>query len=280
MTNREFQWAAQELSASPLFAQPIVDLRGDGALVTGYELLFRPHHTKPNTNIEAIIRRSEFDGTVGILDRHIMNKAIAATQMLAQVLPVGEAPIIFNVNISGRTLSDPRLLQNIEEYGTAQKDPRTRLQIELTETAEIHDVASAKRNLQAFRQAGFGIVLDDFPMGHNDLARMLVHNDAIDGVKLDKSLLTMANVTGNFAVMAGHVTMARKNFKDVIVEGIENAAIFAKLRTAEDCAVDFGQGYHFGKPQSLDSLFIALQSPNHPQGSSKLHGSQVAPTRS
>lgn len=269
MTNREFQWAAQELSASTLFAQPIVDLRGDGALVTGYELLFRPHHTKPNTNIEAIIRRSEFDGTVGILDRHIMNKAIAATQIIAQVLPAGEAPITFNVNISGNTLSDPRLLQSIEEYGTAQKDPRTRLLLELTETAAIHDTKSAERNLQAFRQAGFGIVLDDFPMGHNDLTRMLVHNDAIDGIKLDKSLLTMANITGDFAVMAGHVTMARQNFKVVIVEGIENAAVFAKLRTASDCAVDFGQGYHFGKPQSLDSLFAALQSATSPQGGNK-----------
>lgn len=266
MTNREFQWTAQELSASPLFAQPIVDLRGNDARVTGYELLFRPNHRKPNTNIEDIIRRSEFDGTVGILDRHIMNKAIAATQMIAQVLPAGEAPIIFNVNISGRTLSDPKLLQSIEEYGTAQKDPRTRLQIELTETAAIHDVTSAKRNLQAFREAGFGIVLDDFPMGHNDLPRMLVHNDAINGIKLDKSLLTMANITGNFAVMAGHVTMARQNYKEVIVEGIENAAIFAKLRTASDCAVDFGQGYHFGKPQSLDSLFLALRSTTAHQG--------------
>ena len=87
------------------------------------------------------------------------------------------------LNLSGRSLSEPGLPQYIgDELRQAGVNP-SRLIVEITETAAVSDLHDAQRMIEALRQLGCGVCLDDFGVGFASFA-YLKHLH-VDTIKID-----------------------------------------------------------------------------------------------
>jgi diguanylate cyclase (GGDEF)-like protein len=120
-----------------------------------------------------------------------------------------------------------------------------RLELEVTETAIMHDSASVFDTLRQLRGLGVRIALDDFGTGYSSLS--FLQRFSFDKVKIDRAFVnelfseqdesrTIARAVVRFAVSLGKTTTA---------EGVETKEQAEFLR-AEGCSEL--QGYYLGRP--------------------------------
>ena len=74
------------------------------------------------------------------------------------------------VNISGRTITSPDFIKQVTTLAKAKRAWNGRLMFELTESAQIDDLALADRHIQMLREHGCLVCLDDFGAGAASLA--------------------------------------------------------------------------------------------------------------
>jgi diguanylate cyclase (GGDEF)-like protein len=147
------------------------------------------------------------------------------------------------VNISPSELKDPllpdRLLTILAEEGF---DP-ARLDVEITESALICDIQTAKSVLTRLRSAGIQISLDDFGTGYSSLYHL--RELKFDKVKIDRSFIhSMPDNPESEKIVDAILGLAKNLNLSAVAEGIENSATLLRLE-AKGC--EFGQGYYFGK---------------------------------
>ena len=88
------------------------------------------------------------------LDLAVLQRAIAAMRQTGASVAV---------NVSGRSIVAPRFIERL--LGLIVGLPPWRLLIEITETAEIEDLAAASLQVGRLRAARIGVCLDDFGAG-------------------------------------------------------------------------------------------------------------------
>ena len=219
-----------------LHAQPIIDLRTGE--VTQQELLVRLQDDDGT-----ILPPSEFlplaerFGLITELDRAVTRRAI---DLAAAGTPV-------EVNLSGASVGDERLLATIQE-GLAETgaDPAL-IVFEVTETAVMENVAAGRAFAEALRALGCGFALDDFGTGFGTFTYL--KHIPIDYLKIDIEFVRDVCASETDArLVKWIVTMARDFGKLTIAEGVEDAETLVRLR---ELGVDHAQGYHIGRPASL-----------------------------
>lgn len=121
---------------------------------------------------------------------------------------------------------------------------RERIVFEVTETDRPHDLAHLQRILRYYREAGFGVALDDFGAGFSSLN--LLHQLRPDYLKLDMDLLRGVHTDRYKAAIASKILeVTRELGLQTIAEGIEDPA---ELAWARDHGADYVQGYLIGRP--------------------------------
>jgi len=150
------------------------------------------------------------------------------------------------INLSGRSLSEPSLPQFIgNELRQAGVDPG-RLIVEITETAAVSDLHDAQRMIEALRQLGCGVCLDDFGVGFASFA-YLKHLH-VDTIKIDGLFIRdLPNDPDNQVFVQAMVSVALGLGKSVVAEYVEDGETLALLRRF---GVDLVQGYHLDRPIS------------------------------
>src|SRR5690606_30199094 len=92
-----------------------------------------------------------------------------------------------SLNVSPLMLHDEalpqQLLRIMEEHGFAP----SRLEIELTEAALVADIDAARRVLDALREKGVRVALDNFGTGHASLTQLRLL--PFDKLKIDRSFV-------------------------------------------------------------------------------------------
>lgn len=242
--------AQRALSAAEIlpFYQPVIDLATNR--IAGFEALARWRHPT-----RGFVSPEEF---VAVLER--MGKMDKLTEvMLTQVCRDAEAwpaNVHVAINVSPSELSDPllaqRILRIIEQHGMAPK----RLEIEITETALVHDIPAAKASLQAFRQAGIITALDDFGTGYSSLAQL--RQLKFDRLKIDQSFVRGMLENGECdKIVDAILGLARSLNLQVVAEGIETEAAAANL-SARGC--EFGQGFYYSKALTAKAAGALLKT--------------------
>ncbi len=160
-----------------------------------------------------------------------------------QVAPVA-------VNLSARQFRRRDLDQVIRgllaKYGISP----AMLELEVTESSLMEDPKDAIRQLQALREAGFRISVDDFGTGYSSLAYLT--RLPLSTLKIDRAFVNAAiTEPGSAAIVKMVIDMAQRLSFEVVAEGIETEGHVAFLRQ-NGC--EQGQGYHFGKPISAESI--------------------------
>lgn len=213
--------------------QPIVDIRAwteSTPTIVGYESLARfPHSTPPEW--------FDLAGSAGLgVDLEIL----ALEAGIRGFSAMSQEPFLA-LNLSNSTLLSPQLPSALDGL-----DPG-RVVLELSDTARIRSYEVTRRAVEALRERGVRLAVDDVGAGEIDMWHILRLEPEI--IKIDRQLVAdQQNVRRNAALIRGITTMARDLGIIVIAEALETEG--EKQRLLE-LGVEFGQGYLFGKPASL-----------------------------
>ncbi|MEK9841960.1 EAL domain-containing protein [Thalassospira sp.] len=168
-----------------------------------------------------------------------------------------DKPLVIGVNLSAVQLQKHELPEVVaailEESGL---DPK-RLELEVTETALIHNPARSMKILSDIKKLGVRIAMDDFGTGYSSLATL--QNFPVDRIKIDQSFVT--KLVGNAqagAIVRAVINLSRDLALDVIAEGVETDEQ-ANFLTDHDCRAV--QGYMFGHPRPISDYAHIV----HPQ---------------
>jgi diguanylate cyclase (GGDEF)-like protein len=220
-----------------LHYQPIVHL-ASGA-VQGYEALVRwPRRgaLMPPSDFVPLAEKSELICDLGAWALR------QATQQLADWnMRTGNRRLMVSVNISGRHVSQPRILTDVRApVLAAEIDPR-QLVLEITETALTVDSRAAK-HLAELREDGIAVSIDDFGTGYSSIARL--EHLPIDILKIDKHFLDRSSRSSE-RLLRMIVDTGQALGLALIAEGVESEEQ-ADLLMSIGCKS--AQGYFLGRP--------------------------------
>ncbi len=133
------------------------------------------------------------------------------------------------------------------ELRSIERKVRRRMLLEITEVEGIPSFNSIKKSIGELRRLGYRICIDDFGAGYSNLIN--ITQMRVDYLKIDGSIIKDIPENRVSRLLTKTITSFCKevNIK-VIAEYVENAKI---LRALKELGVDYGQGYHLGKPREL-----------------------------
>jgi diguanylate cyclase (GGDEF)-like protein len=228
-----------------LFAQPIRGICANG--VERFELLLRLQGAEgefisPGTFLYIAER---FD-LIQQIDRWVFAEAAA---ILNSAHAAGN-DISLSVNMSGKTLGDPAILDDLTRLLSATPVRPDRLVVEVTETAAIVNIDKAKHVARGLRKLGCRFALDDFGAGFASFY-YLKHLE-FDFLKIDGEFVRslMTNPTDQL-VIKSVVEIAQAMGAQTIAEFVGDEATLERLR---ELGVDYGQGFHLGAAGPLSEM--------------------------
>ncbi len=155
-----------------------------------------------------------------------------------------------SINISPHCLQDVSFPENLQSIVDNSGMVSTNIELEITETAFMQDLNSAKIMLQRFNIAGYKLSIDDFGTGFSSLEHL--KELPIDILKIDKTFVMDMIENERDAAIVRSVTELGHNLNcKVVAEGVENEEIRQKLI---EFNVDVLQGYLFSKAISSEEL--------------------------
>ncbi|MCG6967657.1 MAG: EAL domain-containing protein [Chromatiaceae bacterium] len=221
--------------AFELHYQPIYDIRKKR--VTRYETLVRMRDNVGRLVFpDNFIPIAEQSGQIHEIDRWVIRKAIARVKE--------NVGLSLSVNLSGRVLDDPSLLEWFhQELQHSGIDPAN-LIVEITETAAVANVQDAIAFMREIKALGCRFALDDFGSGFSSFAYL--KQLPVDIVKVDGAFIQNLATSAEDQLFVKALTDVAKGLgKTTVAEFVENAET---LRLLEKFGVDFAQGYHIGRP--------------------------------
>jgi EAL domain-containing protein (putative c-di-GMP-specific phosphodiesterase class I) len=126
----------------------------------------------------------------------------------------------------------------------------SRLELEITETTLINDMAHTLHLLRRIKAMGITVAMDDFGTGYSSLSTLQAF--PFDKIKIDRSFVD--RLPGNaqaVSIMRAILALGRSLNIPVLAEGIETAE---HLRFLRDEGCDEGQGYFWGKPSVPEKI--------------------------
>ncbi|THD61459.1 EAL domain-containing protein [Phenylobacterium sp.] len=209
--------------------QPVVDLYSHK--VHHFEVLVR--FGEDESPFPQIRMAEELD-LIEALDFAILERAVGV------LAPDPELKLA--VNVSGRTIISPAYIERAVRLAKDHPEISGRLMFELTESAAIDDLALADRHLQALREAGCEVCLDDFGAGAASLAYLQQLH--LDVLKIDGRYIRDLQFGSRSATFVKHlVDMCRELGMKTLAEMVETSTVEDAVRRA---GVDFAQGWLYG----------------------------------
>ncbi|MEO7917669.1 MAG: EAL domain-containing protein, partial [Dokdonella sp.] len=229
-----------------LHYQPKVDF-GGGAI---YQVEALMRWNDPETGLVPAARFIPALEEMGLIERA---GAWAFKQAVADVgrwRAMGRAPPRVAVNVSAIQLRSGKFLSDIEDALTGFSDGPPMLDLEVTESMLMADIAQAAAILKRVRGMHINIAVDDFGTGYSSLAYLA--ELPINALKIDRSFVVAMDDAGpGKAIVAAIISLAHALDMQVIAEGVETRAQADQL---ERLGCDLMQGYLISRPIPFDEL--------------------------
>ncbi|MCY7296712.1 EAL domain-containing protein [Alteromonas sp. a30] len=154
------------------------------------------------------------------------------------------------INFNPSSIYDPSYcLRATASAISALGIPPSNVVFEITETHNVTNESVMKGILNFYRNAGFGVALDDIGSGWSGLN--MLHKLRPDYVKIDMELVRNIHIDSYKQAIVKHlVQIAHANGAKVVAEGIETEDELAVLKQYKP---DYYQGYYFAKPSFFEA---------------------------
>jgi diguanylate cyclase (GGDEF)-like protein len=215
--------------------QPIVRAMDDK--VELHEALLRMVEGENGELIAAshLIPVAEHLGLVRLIDRSVMQKIVQTLHAYPQSK--------LTMNVSGTTATDPhwygQLLEVLKENSTISP----RLTIEITETVALNDLKSTRNFVEALRNAGCGVAIDDFGAGYTSFRNL--RELPVTMLKLDGTFCgNLRKNKDNEYMVRSLLDLSQKFSLKTVAEWVETQEDADDLKT---WGVDYLQGHLYGE---------------------------------
>jgi EAL domain-containing protein (putative c-di-GMP-specific phosphodiesterase class I) len=230
-----------------LLYQPLVCL--SERQVIGFEALIRWQHPALGLLSPAqFLTIAEETGLVIPMGYWVIRQAC---QLIRQREQQSLAPVKFSVNLAPQQFADATLVDSIQNILVDAGAQSELLELEITETVLMANIANAIETLKQLRELGISIAIDDFGTGYSSFS--YIKNLPVDTLKIDRSFITgiADQNSGDRIIVEAILAMAGKLKLKVIAEGIETAE---QLTFLESIYCEFAQGYLFAHPLAVEKM--------------------------
>jgi len=228
-----------------LYYQPKIDLRTQDAI--GVEALIRWLHPS-----RGLLLPSEFLPTIANseLEIDVGDWVLATSLRQLKTWSVTERSFAMCINASAHQLLSAGFVDRLRRLlvETDLDSRRHHIEIEITETAIMTDVARIGQIIRECRVLGVRFALDDFGTGYSSLTHL--RSLDIDAVKIDSSFVRgMSEEPHDRAIIQGVVAMTKAFGRVSVAEGIETESQFQALL---GMGCDVGQGFFWAPPMPAE----------------------------
>ena len=232
--------------------QPVVDL-ATGRIV-GVEALLRWEHPERGLLLPGeFIGVAEETGLIVPIGAWVLHQACRQVQRWHADLP-DHPPLRLAVNLSGRQLGHATLLEQVTTAITGTGIDPALVELEITESVLMDDVATSEETLARLKRLGVRIVVDDFGTGYSSLSYL--RHFPVDQLKVDRSFVGgLGRDPSDSAIVAAVITLAHTLGLSAVGEGVETADQLAELRSL---GCDLAQGFHVARPLPGHDLGVLL----------------------
>ena len=237
---------AIESNSLAIYLQPKYDFENNE--VAGAESLVRL--VDENGNIigpDEFIPLAEETGLIHQLGKQVLQKScefIARCNEAGQYLKVA-------VNVAAKQLTDPGFAKEVEEIINSSGIEASSIELEVTESALMHDFEQTRDILNALASLGVTIALDDFGTGYSSLSYL--RQFPLNVLKIDRSfVIDMDKDQQAHDIVTAIVHLALSLELTIVAEGIETQSHFNGLK-ALGCHL--GQGYFMCRPVAMNDFF-------------------------
>ena len=216
--------------------QPIVDIASDRTVA--FEALARWKSVAlgdvPPTQFIPIAERS---GLIGRLTVILLGKALAAARHWPDTIRL-------SFNLSAHDLCSPQIVLQIIQMLNDAPIETSRIDLEITETALLHDMEQVQEAIRMLKLLGCSVSLDDFGTGYSSLSHL--HALPFTKIKIDRSFVQgMDSKPASYKIVKSLLALTRDMGIDCVVEGVETVEEMSLLRELGGKMV---QGYYFSRP--------------------------------
>ena len=243
MMERDLRKAIDERDDTQLklYFQPLINL-SEGT-VSGAEVLMRWRHPTdgfiPPSQFLPAVERTD---SIVQLGQWIFDQACHA---LLRWRERSDSPSLrLALNLSQAQFKHPDLFNMVRETLESHGVAPSSLQLEVTETVAMNNIAASGALLKKLRELGVSVSIDDYGTGYSSLRHL--QSLPMDKLKIDQSFLTGIETQPDQAAMVqAIVNLGHTIGVAVNVEGVETTGQLALLRRFY---VDEVQGYLFSPP--------------------------------
>lgn len=237
---------AIENNALAVFLQPKYDF--DNKKVQGAESLVRMYDESGEViGPDEFIPLAEETGLIHQLGKQVLQKSC---EFVASCNERGQ-PLKIAVNVAAKQLANPGFAKEVEQIIKEAGIDASSIELEVTESALMHDFEQTRDILMELTSLGVTIALDDFGTGYSSLSYL--RQFPLNVLKIDRSfVIDMDTEQQAHDIVTAIVHLALSLELKIVAEGIETQSHFNGLK-ALGCHL--GQGYFMCRPMPMNDFF-------------------------
>lgn len=217
--------------------QPLFDL-ASGKILSAEALVRWQHPERGLVEPNDFIPLAEETGMILAIGRTVLEEACKQLRWWQMQF---DADLSVSVNLSGRQLQEPELVNEVESILAAGPVAASSVTLELTESVLMRDSEATVAKLNALRALGVHLAIDDFGTGYSSLGYL--RQFPIETIKIDRSFTQgVAEGPENSALARAIIKLADTLGMATVAEGVESRDQVEQL-AAFGCKI--GQGFVF-----------------------------------
>lgn len=191
-------------------------------------------------------------GMMPAIGRWVLEEACLFAQKLRQD---GFGHIRVHANVSVKQMEDESFGVTVKEIMQQNRETYKQVILEVTESAFMASLDQAVSSLQALKEMGFSIAMDDFGEGFSSLAQLL--RLPFDSLKISRTLVqNLGSDSRHMEYIAAIVKMMHALKLEVVAEGVETEE---EWRSVGLCGFDLVQGYYISVPLDREAALAWIK---------------------
>jgi diguanylate cyclase (GGDEF)-like protein len=242
-----------------LYYQPQINIQTGE--IYGLEALVRWQHPKLGlVSPNKFIPLAEQNGMIHSIGEWVLRQACQQNYLWQKA---GIKPFRMGVNLSSQQIQQPNIIQSITKILAETGLGAEWLELEVTESALMHDIDLARDTLQQLRNLGIDLSMDDFGTGYSSLGYL--KQFPFQTLKIDQAFIKDLSKDNfqDIAIISAVIALGKGCNQRVIAEGVETEEQLELLKGLH-CPII--QGYWFSRPLPAHEIFHFInQKSFHPK---------------